>query len=324
MRESAFVQQRQDRWREIEHDLSRVRSTNPDRLAEDYIELTDDLAIATAQFPQSRAISYLHRIAARAHAAVVRNRRTKFSDVIRWLVYTVPITVSRTQRHLFFSLCLSLIVGIASAYAAVQDDEILRSIMGDGYVDMTADNIANGNPMAVYGQSSEWIMFIQIALNNVYVMFIMVVLGLIPYIGPAFYLIRNMAMIGAFHGLFIVHGAFSEFMLGVYIHGAVEITCVIISAGAGFALGDGILFPRSYSRSVAFVRSTRAALRLCVSLIPFIILAAALESFVTRHAALSPFLNVLVILTTFASIVAYFVVLPKIQTRRYDAEPTLH
>lgn len=319
-----FVQQRQDRWREIEHDLSRVRFVDPDRLAEDYIELTDDLATATAQYPQSRTESYLHRISARAHAAVVRNRRVRAVDLITWFLQTVPLTVSRTHRHLFFSLCVAVIVGLASAYAAVNDDDILRGVLSDEYVDMTMDNIASGNPMAVYADDRAFPMFVRIALNNVSVMTIMVVLGLIPYVGPAFLLIRNMAMIGAFHGLFIVNDAFGDFMLGVYIHGAVEITCVVISAGAGFAMGDGILFPRSYSRMTAFVRGARAALRICGSLIPFVILAAALESYVTRHAAVSPFFNVVIILTTFACIFAYFVILPRFLSRRYNAEPTLH
>lgn len=51
---------------------------------------------------------------------------------------------------------VSALVGVISAAA---DPDFVRLIMGNSYVDMTLDNIANGEPMAVYNSSSEVPMF---------------------------------------------------------------------------------------------------------------------------------------------------------------------
>ena len=41
--------------------------------------------------------------------------------------------------------------------------------MGDGYVNMTNENIAKGDPFGVYKQENEFLMFLQIGANNIYV-----------------------------------------------------------------------------------------------------------------------------------------------------------
>ena len=55
------------------------------------------------------------------------------------------------------------------ALSAANDDSFVRLILGDHYVNMTLENIENGDPVAVYKSGSNWGGFIAITLNSLYV-----------------------------------------------------------------------------------------------------------------------------------------------------------
>lgn len=86
-------------------------------------------------------------------------------------------------------------MGIVSA---ANDDNFVRLILGNGYVDMTLDNIARGEPMAVYNGSEEVPMFLGITLNNIMVSFNVFAMGLLTSFGTGWLLFNNGVMLGAF------------------------------------------------------------------------------------------------------------------------------
>ena len=71
---------------------------------------------------------------------------------------------------------------------------------------MTLDNIANGEPMAVYNGSSEVPMFLGITLNNIMVSFYCFAMGILTSFGTGYMLFNNGDMIGAFQMYFFQHG----------------------------------------------------------------------------------------------------------------------
>ena len=78
----------------------------------------------------------------------------------------------------------------------------VRFIISDSYVDMTLENIAKGDPMAVYKDDSAFGMFLGITANNIFVAFLAFLLG-ITYVGTIGLLIRNGVMLGAFQYFFV-------------------------------------------------------------------------------------------------------------------------
>jgi hypothetical protein len=60
-----------------------------------------------------------------------------------------------------------------------------------------------------------------------------------------------------------------------------EIASIIISGCAGLVMGAGILFPGTYSIAQSFKRNVKDALKIILSMVPFFIAAAFLESYVT-------------------------------------------
>lgn len=145
-------------------------------------------------------------------------------------------------------------MGIVSA---ANDDNFVRLILGNGYVDMTLDNIARGEPMAVYNGSEEVPMFLGITLNNIMVSFNVFAMGLLTSFGTGWLLFNNGVMLGAFQTFFFKHGLLGESMLAIWLHGTLEIWAIIVAGAAGLALGNGWLFPGTYSRKESFMREPR-------------------------------------------------------------------
>lgn len=101
----------------------------------------------------------------------------------------------------------------------------------------------------------------------------------------------------------------------VYIHGALEISAIVVAGAAGFVMGNGLLFPGSYPRLTAFRRSAKKGLKIVVGLVPVFIAAAFLEGFVTRYTQMPVALSLAIIGASLALVVGYFVVYPALLRR---------
>jgi len=75
MRESSFIQQNRARWEAFENVVNNPRSAKPDRLAELFIQITDDLSFARTQYPASRTTTYLNLLASKIHLEIYRNKK---------------------------------------------------------------------------------------------------------------------------------------------------------------------------------------------------------------------------------------------------------
>ncbi|CAH1001130.1 hypothetical protein LEM8419_02056 [Neolewinella maritima] len=111
-------------------------------------------------------------------------------------------------------------------------------------------------------------------------------------------------------------GLFRESLLTIWIHGALEISSIVIAGGAGLTMGSGLLFPGTLSRMQSFGRSARAGLKIMLGTVPLFILAGFLEGYVTRHTELPDGLRFAFILLCFAFIVWYYVVYPRTVVQR--------
>ena len=127
---------------------------------------------------------------------------------------------------LLFDFVASALIGVLSA---ANDPDFVRLILGNGYVDMTLDNIANGEPMAVYNGSSEVPMFLGITLNNVMVSFNCFAMGLLTSFGTGYMLLSNGIMVGAFQTFFYQHDLLWESSLAIWLHGTLEIWAIIVA-----------------------------------------------------------------------------------------------
>jgi uncharacterized membrane protein SpoIIM required for sporulation len=312
MKEITFINQNKNRWTAFEEQIRRSKSFTPDDLANHYIQLTDDLSYARTFYPQSGVVRYLNELSARAHATIYRSKKEKGTRFYEFWIKELPLSVYSARRDFIWSLIVFLgacIIGVVSVYS---DEGIVRLILGDGYVNMTLDNIERGDPMGVYGTMSPLLMFLAITGNNLYVAFLIFLFGMLTPLGTAIFLIRNGIMVGAFVSFFFQRSLGLEASLAIMIHGTLELSALVLGGGAGFLLGRSILFPGTLPRKDSFIRGVRQGARIMLGLVPFFILASILESYITRHYSTIPLsLNLIIILGSIFFIVWYFVIFPK-------------
>lgn len=191
-------------------------------------------------------------------------------------------------------------------YSAATDGDFVRLILGDGYVNMTLENIEKGDPMAVYKEQGEMGMFIGITLNNIKVAMYAFILGMLFSVGTLYIMMQNGIMLGSFLYFFYDKDLLWESSRTIWIHGTIEISVIIIAGAAGLVLGNGLLFPKTYTRLASFMKSIKAGLKIMISTIPFFIVAGFLEGFVTRHTEMPDLLALLIILVSLFSIIYYY------------------
>lgn len=309
MREVTFLQRNADKWKQFE-ELLHEDDPDPDRLAELYVEITDDLAYAKTFYPESKTTRYLNERATEVHQRLYQNKTEDRRRFVTFWTEEVPRALAASRTELAVSFLIFMLAVSIGALSAANDAGYVRLILGDAYVNMTLENIERGDPMAIYKQTRAMDMFLGIALNNIWVAFLAFSMGVIFSVGTAYMLFQNGVMLGAFHYLFYEQGLLPSSLLVVYIHGALEISAIVVAGAAGLALGNGILFPGTYSRRQSFLRGARRGVKIVIGLVPVFILAAFFEGFVTRYTEMPVALSLLIIGGSLAFVVGYFVLYP--------------
>jgi uncharacterized membrane protein SpoIIM required for sporulation len=310
MREAAFIKQNKARWQLFEAVLDKKESINPDRLANLYVEITDDLSYAKTFYPQSNTEAYLNGIASKAHQKIYKTKKESKNRLIQFFKEEFPLEFYHYQKELLIAFVVFAFFTIVGIYSTATDGDFVRLILGDGYVNKTLENIESGDPMAVYKQEGETKMFLAITLNNIKVAMYAFVLGMLFSVGTLYIMMNNGIMLGSFLYFFYERGLLWESSRTIWIHGTIEISVIIIAGAAGLVVGKGLLFPGTYTRLVAFSKSVKAGLKIMVSTIPFFIVAGFLEGFVTRHTEMPDTLAVLIIACSLFVIVYYYVYYP--------------
>lgn len=310
MREAAFVKQNKDKWFEFESILGNNKSIDPDLLSDLYIELTDHLSYAQTFFPKSNTEQYLNQLSSKAHQRIYKTRKESKNKIISFFKTDFPTMFVNYHRELLIAFLTFLFFSMVGAYSAATEGDFVRSFLGDAYVNMTLENIKNGDPMAVYKKQEEVNMFLGITINNIKVALYAFAYGILFGLGSLYILMQNAIMLGSFQYFFFDQGLLWESARTIWIHGTIEISVIIIAGSAGLVMGNGMLFTGTYPRLEAFRRGVINGLKILLSTIPFFIIAGFLEGFVTRHTEMPDFLAILIITGSLALILWYYVLYP--------------
>ncbi len=317
MKETAFIKRNLQRWEEFESTLQ-TDKVHPDVVADLFIKVTDDLAYSRTYYPDSNTTQYLNFLAAGLHQSIYRNRKESSNRIITFWTLELPLILYFARKELTLAMLIFVFFMVVGAVSTHFDHDFPRLIMGDGYVNMTIANIKKNDPMAVYKQMEQTNMFFYITINNVMVSFYTFASGIFTSLGTSWHLFRNGIMLGAFQYFFQLHGLLWDSFLVIWIHGTLEISAIVIAGGAGFTMGNSILFPATYSRLQSFMMGAKRGLKIIIGLVPIFIVAGFLESFVTRLTEMPTFMKLLIILGSASFIIWYFVIYPLILSRKLN------
>ncbi len=314
MREALFIKKNKDRWLKNQH----LPSDDPDEMAKDFTQLVDDLAYAKTFYPSGKVTGYLNKQASSIYLGIYKNRVEETNRLVRFWKYDMPLTIAKHYKTMLLALFIFLLFFGLGYFLSAKDETVTRMVLGDSYVDMTIDNIEKGNPFGVYEKGNPFLSWLGIMINNIKVSLMAYASGLVCGIPTIYILASNSFMVGVFDELFASQGLGLDFWLVVFVHGTLEITAIIIAAGAGLILGKSFLFPGTLSRMAAFRQGAKDGVKIIVGLLPVFALAAFFEGLITR---LYNDLSILTTLVTSLSIVFviwYFIIYPIKVHRRFS------
>lgn len=308
MKESKFVGQNKEKWLEFDKILRR-KNPSPSDLNRLFVELTDDLSYARSKYRNRSVRVYLNWMMQRIFHRLYRRKNISGADVVSFFKDEIPYIMYVSRRFMLVSLVVFILgatIGVVSSY---HDPSFASLVLGDEYVEITLENIESGDPMRIYKSAYPENAFIEILKNNAQIDIMVFASGLLFGILSLFFLVKNAVMVGVFQFFFYQHGGFSDSVLTIWMHGAIEISTIVLICGAGLLGGSGFMFPGTRTRFQAFRISGLKAAKLLVAILPLTLLAAFIESFITPL-QLPAILNAFFILITFGGVLFYFVWYP--------------
>lgn len=310
MKETDFIKQNKQKWARFEK-LSANNNNDPDEVSELFTEITEDLSYAKTFYPRRSVRVYLNQLSQGVFTSLYKQRKEPIGNFLKFWTEVVPLEMYRARRNLLVSFCFFALTTIVGIVSQEYDPDFVKIVLGESYVSSTEHRIENGDPMGIYGESSQGSMFFRITVNNIRVAFLAFVGGIFFTLGTYWVLLKNGIMLGAFQWWFKAKGLLFTSFLAVWIHGAFEISAIVIAGAAGLTVGNGLIFPRSFSRIQSLIFSAKRGFVILISLVPFFICAGALESYVTRHYLTMPTaLKLTIILGSLAIILFYYVYFP--------------
>lgn len=317
MKETSFIEQNKGKWQRFEQ-LSDNQASDPEELSKLYLDITDDLSYAQTFYRRRTVRVYLNQLAQRVYTGLHIQKGESFKKVLTVWKTSLPLELYRTRKTILFTFAVFMLWVTIGAVSTHFNPNFAKMVMGESYISLTNQNIASGNPLAIYEQTNSQLgMFVQITTNNLKVAFYAFILGAFFTIGTHIILFANGIMLGAFQYYFATKGLLITTFLGIWIHGAFEISAIVLSGAAGIVLGTGYLFPGNYSRLQSLQLAAKRGLKIMLSLVPFIIIAGFLESYVTRnYQNLPDWSKWMLIGLSFGIIFLYYVVYPIIVARK--------
>ena len=318
MREALFIKKNKERWERIQH----LPSQDPDEVAKDFTQLVDDLAYAKTFYPGGKVTKFINGQAAKIYLTIYKNRKEESNRLINFWKYDLPLTIQKHHKVLLFSLCIFVIFFAIGFFTSYKDADVARSFFGDGYVDITQENINKGNPFGIYESGNSLLNWLGIMINNIKVGLIFFTSGIFCGVPTLYKLSETSAMVGIFDQFFAARGFGIDFWLVVFVHGTLEITAIIISGAAGFILGKSFLFPGTIKRMDAFKQGAKDGIKIMIGLIPIFALAAFFEGFITRLYNDISILTTAIFALSVVFVVWYFIIYPIYLSKKILIHPT--
>lgn len=310
MKETKFIQSNKEKWERFEA-LEKAKSYKPEELSKLYASVNDDLSYAKTFYERRTVRAYLNHLAQKVILKINHSHKQPIRNVVTYFTKTLPLEIYRARRNFLLAFVLFLFYALIGALSTHVYSDFAKTVLGSGYVNLTEENIAKGNPLGIYGDSEQSLMFWGITLNNITVALLCFLGGILFGIFTHIILFKNAVMVGVFQYFFHTQGLLYVSFLGIWIHGAFEISAIIVASGAGLTIGNALLFPGKNSRFQSFQFAAKRGIRIMLSLIPVFVIAGFLESYVTRnYQVLGDTTKWSIIVLSFAVMLFYYVFYP--------------
>jgi uncharacterized membrane protein SpoIIM required for sporulation len=236
------------------------------------------LAARDVPAPPPPALAWLNGVVSRAHAKVALHRRASRIDVRRFFRRELPVAFRAASPRIALAaglLFLSALVG----YLLCHHDPSLARMLAGPAMSRNAEGFAHLGEGR--DEITDSVMATFYVTNNVRVSFVAFALGITFGVGTLWVMIQNGLILGVTLALVRQLGSTTNFLGFVASHGLIEMTAIVIAAGAGLGLGGALVAPGPYARTEALKLAGRQAATLVLGAACLLLVAAFFEGFVS-------------------------------------------
>jgi uncharacterized membrane protein SpoIIM required for sporulation len=279
-----FVEDRRARWGRLGTLISeangRVERLAPDEVLELgrlYRIASSDLAVARRDFALDAATERLNDLVAAAHALVYSEAPTSGRRLRRFVLHDLPASVRSNSRFTAVSFAAFAVPLLATLAIGL----LLPEIAATALPAETREHLAERRLWTDIPEGYRPLLGPLIIVNNVRVAVSAFAGGLTAGALTLYLLVANGAFLGTVLAVVQGYGLSGGLLTFTAAHGPLEISCIVLSGGAGLRLGWALLRPGDRSRADALRLAGAQAIRVMLLVIPALGVAGIIEAFLS-------------------------------------------
>lgn len=293
LKSTSFRREREPGWRELEALLEKAKAGGLAKLETAellslpilYRAALSSLSVARSISLDQNVVRYLEGLAGRAYLLVYGGRTNALAAIGRFLGRTLPRAVRTAGGYIALSAFV-LGLGVLIGY-------VLTLGNADWYYSFVSDSMAGGRGPGAETDTLREALFSDgrntqerlsafasfLFSNNARIGMLAFALGFAFGAPTIILLLINGLTLGAFAALYAGRGLTYEFWGWLLIHGATELTAIVLCGAGGLMLGAAVVFPGEHSRLVNLGRAGRRAAVIVIGAVMMFFVAALLEGF---------------------------------------------
>ncbi len=279
-----FVEDRRARWGRLGN-LIREANGRVERLAPDdvlelgrlYRSASSDLAVARRDFALDAATERLNDLVAAGHALVYSEPPTSGRRLRRFVLHELPASVRANSRFTAVSFAAFAIPLLATFAIGL----LLPEIAATALPAETRQHLAERRLWTDIPEGYRPLVGPLIIVNNVRVAVFAFAGGLTAGALTLYLLVANGALLGTVLAVVQGYGLSGGLLTFTAAHGPLEISCIVLSGGAGLRLAWALLRPGDRSRRDALRLAGAQAIRVMLLVVPALGVAGIIEAFLS-------------------------------------------
>jgi uncharacterized membrane protein SpoIIM required for sporulation len=279
-----FVEDRRARWARLGNLIfeanGRVERLAPDdvlELGRLYRSASSDLAVARRDFALDAATERLNDLVAAAHALVYSEAPTSGRRLRRFVLHELPASVRSNSRYTAVSFAAFAIPLLATLAIGL----LLPEIAATALPAETRQHLAERRLWTDIPEGYRPLLGPLIIVNNVRVAIVAFAGGLTAGALTLYVLVGNGAFLGTVLAVVQSYGLAGGLLAFTAGHGPLELSCIVLSGGAGLRLAWALVRPGDRSRRDALRLAGAQAIRVMLLVVPVLGVAGFLEAFLS-------------------------------------------
>lgn len=274
----AFIAVHRPQWERLAA-LTRARSLDArdiDELLALYQEASTHLSTVRSTNPDPALTARLSLLVHRARLRITGARVPLWKNARTFLWEDLPAALYEAR----WAVALSAMIFLASALIAgvyFGTDPVARGLV---LPEAAQRSLAQRDFVSYYFEGQATGFAAQVWTNNAWITVQAVVFG-VTGIWPLMMLVQNGLNVGLSGGVMGAYGGLDTFFVYLLPHGLLEITAVLVGAGAGLRTFWAWVKPGPLPRLWALSQAARSLVTVAIGLVPVLLVSGFLEAFVT-------------------------------------------